>query len=343
MRSFRDRNPILIGLGSIGVIAILVAIAFAVGLLHLLEDAYTVRGVFDDAAGIRGGDDVRVAGVKAGRVVKVQADREAGNVVIEFKVNSNVDLGMQTNAEVALQTLLGTKFIRLTGPVTQPYLKDAPESQRVIPISRTKTPFDIFELTKIGTRSIQQTDTDKLNQLIVQLATITEGKQETLRELIEGINRFSGVLNERDVQLRSLLDRTARLSGILSERDQTIVGLIDQSQVVLDLVSRRRADISRGLEAANVAIGQLSGILSSNRTQIDLILDTLHPTLGIVHKNQASIDRSLNWIGLGALGLAQASGQGPWNEVYVRDVQFQFLGLIGCLRQHPNDFVEACT
>ena len=336
MRSFRDRNPILIGLGSIAIIAVMVAIAFGIGLLHLLEDAYTVRGVFDDAAGIRGGDDVRVAGVKAGRVVKVEADRKAGNVVIEFKVNSNVDLGMSTSAEVALQTLLGTKFIRLSGPVTRPYLKDAPESQRVIPISRTKTPFDIFELTKIGTRSIQQTDTDKLNQLIGQLATITEGKQETLRDLIEGINRFSGALNERDTQLRSLLDRTATLSGILAERDQTLVGLIDQSQGVLDLVSRRRADISRGLKATNVAVGQLSGILTSNKSEIDLILETLHPTLGIVQKNQADIDRSLNWIGLGALGLSRASAHGPWNEVYVRDIQLQFLGLMDCLLTTPD-------
>ena len=336
MRSFRDRSPILIGLGSMAVIAVLVAAAFAVGLLHLFEDAYTVRGVFDDAAGIKGGDDVRVAGVKAGRVIRVEADRRAGNVVIEFNVNSKVDLGMETSAEVALQTLLGTKFIRLTGPVTKPYLKDAPEERRVIPISRTKTPFDIFELTKIGTRSIQQTDTEKLNQLIGQLATVTEGKQQTLRDLIEGINRFSTALNERDDQLRSLLDRTATLSGILSERDQTLVGLIDQSQGVLDLVSRRRGDIKRGIESANLAIGQLSGVLTTNQTQIDLILDTLHPTLGVIAHRQQDVDRALNWIGLGALGLAKAGTHGPWNEVYVRDIQFQFIGTLECLRENPN-------
>ena len=328
MKSFRDRNPILIGLGSMAVIAVLVAIAFAVGLLHTFEKAYTVRGVFDDAAGIRGGDDVRVAGVKAGRVVKVHADRRAGNVVIEFKVNNDVDLGRDARAEVALQTLLGTKFIRLSGPVTKPYLKDVPDGRRVIPITRTKTPFDIFELTKIGTRSIQQTDTENLNRLITQLANVTEGKQQTLRELIEGINRFSGALNERDAQLRSLLDRSAQLSGILSERDQTLVALIDQSQAVLDLVARRRTDISRGLESANVALGQLSGIITANKTQIDLILDILHPTVDVVARRQGDLDRSLSWIGSGALGLAKASSHGPWNEVYVRDIQLQLVGLL---------------
>ncbi|MDQ1375769.1 MAG: phospholipid/cholesterol/gamma-HCH transport system substrate-binding protein, partial [Actinomycetota bacterium] len=87
MKSFRDRNPVVIGITSITILAIVVAGAFAVGLLHVLEKSYTVTGVFKDAAGVRGGDDVRVAGVKAGRVVKVKADRVHGHVIIEFKVN----------------------------------------------------------------------------------------------------------------------------------------------------------------------------------------------------------------------------------------------------------------
>jgi phospholipid/cholesterol/gamma-HCH transport system substrate-binding protein len=287
-----------------------------------------VTGVFSDAAGMRGGDDVRVAGVKAGRVVKVKADHRDGNVIIEFKVNDNVDLGTNTSAEVALQTLLGTKFLRLTGPVTKPYLKDLPPAQRRIPIERTKTPFDVFELTTIGTRTIQETDTEKLNQLIQQLAAISEGKQESIRQLLDGIARFSTALNERDAQLRSLLERTDQLSGLLAEKDQTLTGLIDQSQDVLALVRQRRQDVVRGLRSANVAVGQLAGVLAAHETQLDFVLTTLHPTVDILDRHQADLDRALSWLGLGALGLAQAPSQGPWADIYVRDVQLQLVGLI---------------
>jgi phospholipid/cholesterol/gamma-HCH transport system substrate-binding protein len=328
VKSFRDRNPILIGLGSIGILALLVSMAFAVGLLHVLEQAYTVRAVFADASGIRGGDDVRVAGVKAGRVVEVKPDRVHGNVIIELKVSDSVDLGRNTSAEVALGTLLGTKFVRLSGPVTKPYLRDLEPDKRLIPRERTKTPFDVFELTTIGTRSIQETDTEKLNKLIQQLAAISEGKQETIRELLEGISRFSTAITERDDQLRSLLDRADQLSALLAEKDQTLVGLIDESQAVLRLVNQRRDDIVRGLRSANVAVGQLAGLLASHQTQLDLILGTLHPTIGILDRRTADVDRALSWLGLGALGLAEATAQGPWAEVYVRDIQLQFVGLI---------------
>src|ERR1043165_8899346 len=48
---------------------------------------------------------------------------------------------LDTHAEVALETLLGTKFVRLTGSFAAPYLKDEPKPRRIIPIERTKTPF----------------------------------------------------------------------------------------------------------------------------------------------------------------------------------------------------------
>jgi phospholipid/cholesterol/gamma-HCH transport system substrate-binding protein len=273
--------------------------------------------------------------VKAGRVIKVSADRVHGNVIIEFVVNRGVELGPETSAEVALQTLLGTKFLRLTGPVHAPYLRDVPTARRVIPVERTRSPFDIFELTTVGTRSIQQTDTQKLNQLIQQLATVTEGKHQTIKDLVDGIGRFSTALTDRDAQLRSLLDRADKLSALLDEKDQTITGLIDQSQAVLDLVSNRRQDIVKGLDATNIAVGQLAGILTSHKTQVDALLDTLHPTVDILDRRQADLDRTLTWFGLGALGLSQAAVHGPWADVYVRDIQLQLIGLI-CNTFSPN-------
>lgn len=328
MKSFRDQNPVLIGVVSMLVLAVLVAAAFAVGLLHVLENTYTVRGVFRDAAGIRGGDDVRLAGVEVGRVVKVQADRQRGNVIIEFVVNHGVQLGPDTTAEVALATLLGTKFLRLGGPVKGPYLEDMPEAKRLIPVERTKTPFDVFQLTTIGTKSIQATDTDKLNQLIGQLANITEGKRQSITELVDGIARFSTALNERDTQLAQLLDRADKLSALLDEKDQTIVGLVDQSEAVLNLVNTRRRDIAAGLRATNTAVSELSGILAAHKSQVDFLLETLHPTIDILDRRQADVDRTLTWFGLGAMGLAEAAANGPWADVYVRDIQVQLVGLV---------------
>jgi phospholipid/cholesterol/gamma-HCH transport system substrate-binding protein len=320
IKSFRDRNPYLIGLGSIGIIGALVGFAFLVGILHLGERVYSVQGVFSDAAGIRAGDDVRVAGVKVGRVTGVRADRRHGHVLVDFVVRDDVELSRDSTAEVALQTLLGTKFLRLSGPVRAPYLRDAPTPDRVIPIERTKTPFDVFELTKIGTRSIEATDTEKLNRFITDLADVSGGKHDQIAQLLTSITTVSDAITTRDEQLDQLLHRADQLSATLDEKDQTLVGLIDQSQAVLDLVARRRNDIGRALGDGATTVEQLSSIVQAHKTQIDLILETLHPTVDILDRRSGDIDRSLSWIGSGALGLSLATAHGPWEDIYIRSI-----------------------
>lgn len=319
-RSFLDRNPYLVGLFSVLAIGAATGFAFLVGIQHRLEKAYTVTAVFGDASGVRSGDDVRVAGIKAGRVAGVDADRRTGTVRVTLKVNDGVELADDATAEVALETLLGTKFVRLGGPVRAPYLHEVPESRRVIPIERTRTPFDVFELTKLATGTVQATDTEKLNRLITDLADITEGKHDQIRDLVDGIARVSDAVNTRDQQVSELLDRAQTLSATLAEKDQTLVGLIDQSQGILGFVERRQGDIAAGLRAGNSAVGHLAGVLHDTRTDLDAILTTLHPTLAIVERHQQDLDRALTWLGPGSLGLSQAVVHGPWADVYVRNI-----------------------
>ena len=318
MKSFRDRNAYLVGLGSVLALGAAVGFAFAVGIFHLLEHTYDVKAAFSDAAGVRGGDDVRVAGVKAGRVKHIAVDRQHGTVVVSLAVNQGVHLGPQTRAEVALSTLLGAKYVRLSGPVVRPYLEDLPAAQRFIPPERTKTPFDVFNLTKITTRTVEATDTTKLNQFIRDLADVSQGQHDQLTQLLTGLDRVSGALDTRDAQLRQLLDHIDALSRLLAEKDQTLVGLIDQSQAVLALIDRRRLDIAKAIESTNQLATQLGGLVADHRVQLDSILNTLHPTVDILDQRAAVVDRSLSWLGSAALGLSSAGSHGPWLDIYVR-------------------------
>ena len=320
MKAFRERNPYVIGITCVLVLAAFVGLAFAVGILHLLEKAYPVKAEFSDAAGITSGADVRVAGVKAGRVTGIKADRNQGKVIISMVVNHGVHLGPDTHAEVALETLLGTRYVRLSGPVVKPYLEDEPESARTIPNDRTKTPFDIFDLVKVGTHTVEATDTAKLNQFIQQLADITGGEHDQIAQLLDGVNKVSSTLDDRQAQLRELLDRFDQLSGLLADKDQTLVSLIDQSQGILNLVEQRRNDIAAGLQSTDQLTGSLATLLSADKGLLNSILQTLHPTLDVITQQQQHVDAALSWIGPGSLGLSSAVTHGPWADIYVRSV-----------------------
>lgn len=318
IKSFRDRNPYVIGVLSVLFIVAATGAAFSVGLFHLLEHAYDMQGVFADSGGIRGGDNVLLAGIKVGRVTKVSADSLHGHVIVKWKVNNGIDLGPDTHAEVVLETLLGTRALRLSGPVVRPYMASLPQVQRTIPLERTAIPFDIFELTKTATLNIEQTDTARLNRLISDLADISQGKRDQITTLLTSVASLSSTLNQRDTQVRELLDRANQLSKILADKDQTLVGLIDQSRGILEEIQRRRTDIASGLTDANHAFGDLAQIIDANKSVIDSILTTLHPTLDTVSRHQQDIATSLAELGPGLLTQSAAASHGPWGDIYIR-------------------------
>jgi phospholipid/cholesterol/gamma-HCH transport system substrate-binding protein len=329
VKSFRDRNPYAVGIVSMLVIGLLTGLAFMVGLLHLLEDTYSMQGSFTDAAGLRKGDDVKVAGVKVGRVTGIEADREAGLVTVEWVVNDGVDIGQDAGADIALETLLGSKYVRITNPAEGAHLMaDLPDEERQIPVERTTTPVDVFDLTREATVRIEETDNEKLNQLITQLAEITEGKRGTITDLIESVDTLASAINEREAQLDALLASADELAANLAAKDETLVALIDSSRTVLDFLIQRRDQVAAALGAGSDAVRSLSVLIDTNAAELDAILDDLHPTLATVDANLPALNRGLALTGPAFYGQSLAGTHGPWQDIYIASLGPDILGIL---------------
>ena len=329
MKSFRDRNPYVVGIVSVLLIGAATGFAFMVGLLNLLEKAYPMEGVFSDASGLRNGDDVKLAGVKVGRVTDIEVDRASGNVRVSWVVNDGIEIGDEAGAEIALASLLGAKHIRINDPTAgDTLMEDLPEAQRVVPLERTKVPFDLFELTRIATEGIEELETEKLNDFLVDLADITDGKAATVDDLLTGIREVGSAINDRDQEFDALLDQADRLSATLADKDDEIISLLDTSRQILDLIVERRNDLAIVLGESADAVQELDRVISDNKAQIDGVLDSLHPTLDVVSAQQDDIDRALAWLGPGLLQQSKGGAQGPWQDIFVRSVTADVLGIL---------------
>ncbi|MFP5576976.1 MAG: MCE family protein [Acidimicrobiia bacterium] len=319
MKSFRDRNPYLVGIISVLVLGSATGFAFLVGTLNLLEDAYPMEAVFTDASGLRSGDDVKIAGVKVGRVTGLDVDRAIGAVTVSWVVDDGVEVGDGARAEIALSSLLGAKEVRILDATEgDALMSELPEKQRVIPVERTTVPFDIFELTRVATEGVQELDTDALNALLVDLADITDGKAATVEDLVEGINRVGAAVNQREAEFEALLDQADRLSATLADKDDEILTLLDSSQRILDLIVERRNDLAVALGESADTVQELDRLISTNKQRLDSALDSLAPTLDVVAAEQDDIDRALAWLGPGLLQQSRGGEHGPWQDIFVR-------------------------
>ncbi len=312
---FTEMNRRSVGIVAVAVILSLCVAAFAVGSLDLLEHRYVVRAVLPDAAGLKSGSLVRLAGVEVGEVTGLAADRRAGQVVVTFEVDDDVALGPDTTARVALSTLLGGQYIRLENVAGTPRMADLPADRRRIPISRTSVPFSVTETFNATTDVVDAIDTDAVNRMVTEFADIATDNGPRVERVLRALTEVSRAFNERQAAIHDLLDQSESLTATLAEKDQAIVELIDSSNVVLDQIARRRTELATILGDGSDAVARLADIVTTRRTQLEAILDDLDVATDAVAAHQDDVDTILAWSGPTYQQVSAIASHGPYIDV----------------------------
>lgn len=98
--------------------------------------------MFTDVFGLREGDDVRMAGVRVGRVEKIELQGDLARV--SFVVQSDQQLLGTTVASVTYQNIVGQRYLGLSlGRTGDPVPL---QENSVIPLERSEASFDVTTL-----------------------------------------------------------------------------------------------------------------------------------------------------------------------------------------------------
>src|SRR5687768_12877475 len=111
MKPFRERNPVIIGAVSLAMIAAMIMAAFRAQDLPLIGGGDVYYANFAEAGGLKPNDEVRIAGVRVGKVEAVEL--EDGQVKVTFRIKTDSQFGDETGAAIKVKTLLGAMFLSL--------------------------------------------------------------------------------------------------------------------------------------------------------------------------------------------------------------------------------------
>jgi phospholipid/cholesterol/gamma-HCH transport system substrate-binding protein len=316
-KSFLERNPIVIGL--LGMMVLVVGSTLAVLLSGgVFSSTYSVTARFTDAAGIRPGDDVTVAGLDAGRVGAVEiAD---GTVAIELKINSDVAMPADSSAEIVVETLLGKKSVGLVAGRAADSLEDGD----VIPVDRTVTPIEVTDLNDASVALLERSDAQALEDLMSEVTTITKGKERQLGTLIDGLADLSVALESKRDELSRLLASMSTLATTFGENDQTLVSLIDRYDVVLGNLAERRDDLAVLLDETDTASHEVADLVTRNRSALDSTLRSWHEALEVVGAHQLDLAAGISYLeqsvrGYSTVGYSQGIPN-RWANIFVQSV-----------------------
>ncbi len=316
-KSFLERNQTVIG--ALGIAAILVGSAFALLLSGgVFARTYRVTAYFADAAGIQPGDDVTVAGLKAGTVKAVRIDR--GRVAMDLGISRGVTLPADSRAAVVIQTLLGKETVSIVAGRAQTVLQGG----SVIPETRTTTPVSISQLNDISVRLLNRSDGNALNTFLAELTKVTDGKGQQVTDIVDGLSALLRAVDARRTQLSQLITALKDVTTTLGQRDRTVVSLIDNLDPVLADLAARQQDIQALLVVTDSASHDTADLVARNRRVLDQSLAALHQDLTVIDQHQVDLAAGVAYLdqavqGYQSVGYSQGVPN-RWANIFVQSL-----------------------
>ncbi|WP_407686743.1 MlaD family protein [Mycobacterium sp. HUMS_1102779] len=279
--------------GIIGVVVIAAVLA-ATAMAYLNptdQSAYTAD--LPNSAGVRVGDQVRVAGIPVGKVTSIGL---AGAVVeMKFDVKRSVLVGSQSTLDVKLLTPLGGHYVALDPK------GGIPLGHNVIPPQRVTLPFEVNDILQAATPMIKEVNGQVIHDTFSEVANAADRYPNALRDLLQSANALTTSLSKTTADFHRSLDFTNNgLHAMVAGRKQ-LVTLFEQIDIIGKTYTAKAVDIvefftlfkelSRILDRVTVFYGrEVAPIVNG----LNDIIDTL----------QAHPDR----LGLAAEGLGQTLG-----------------------------------
>ncbi|MGB3475382.1 MAG: MCE family protein [Mycobacterium sp.] len=272
--------------------------------------------MFTDVYGLREGDDVRMAGVRVGRVEKVALDGKLAKV--SFIVQNDQKLYGNTVASVTYQNIIGQRYLGLSLG-TLGTGEELPRGS-VISVEQTDPSFDVGALLNGFKPLMSLLDPKQADDLTRGVLESLSGDQASITALVDQSSTLTATLAGRDEVLGDLITSLNRLTGtIAGQNDQLDHALTQARRAVTDLDSRRPA------------LQSSVGSLAQTTRQLARIADEVFPSLEEMinrepgfTKHMAGIEPQLAFTGanlpLMLKGLGRAFGDGAYGNAYLCDL-----------------------
>ncbi len=312
MIPFRERNPVIVGLVSMSVLAVLLVAAFRAQDLPLIGGGDTYYAEFSEAGGLQPDDEVRIAGVRVGQVKSIElAD---GVVRVAFQVKTDSGFGPDSRADIKVKTLLGSMYVSV-----DPAGSGQLEEGATIPVERTSSPFDVVEAFEGLADTAGEIDTDQLARSLTTLADLTRNTPEEFRAALDGVSRLSTNIAAKNEEIGSLLTNLERVSTVLDDRDDDLVDLMQDADVLFQALVARRDQIHRLLVSTSELSRELTRLVRDTRSDLRPALEELEEVLAVLNKNEDNIDDSIRLMAPFYRVFANTLGNGPWFDTYIQN------------------------
>ncbi|MGI5229480.1 MCE family protein [Actinoallomurus sp. CA-142502] len=295
LRSGRRRNartPVL----TYGALLLVVIVAASlVAVLWPGEPQTHVTAYFERATGVYPGTEVRVLGVKVGKVTKVTPK---GNMVeIKMAYDAKRKVPATAQAVIIVPSLVADRYIQFT-PVYRngAALKDGatlPLSSTAVPVELDDANQAVNELTKaLGPQGANANGS--LSRLLKSSAETLNGQGENFKQTLQDLSEVSRVLSDNRGNATQTVQNLAKITQAMAASDRQIRSFSQNLASVSSTLNGEKAELRAAVSSLSVALREVAGFVKQNKTEIAANVQGLAQITGVLVKEKAALQQFLD-------------------------------------------------
>ncbi|MFF0543248.1 MCE family protein [Nocardia thailandica] len=287
-------------------------------------DTDSYSAVFTDVLGLRVGDDVRVAGVRVGRVDKIDFTDDY-HARVDFSIENDQHLTDTTKALVRYQNLIGQRYIALAA-TDRPGTVIAAGSQ--IPLIRTEPSFDVSALLSGFEPLFSVLQPDQVNSLSETLIQALQGNQVSLSALITQAAELAATFGSRDQILGDVLTNLSSVMAGLANRNGELETLITQTRSLMDGLYAQGTDLESSVERVSVATDSLVSIVAQVKPGMGRAQSDATTAVNLLLANGAALDRSAVELPQFLNAVARFTSYGAYGNAFICSLDVSLWGVV---------------
>ena len=223
-------------------------------------DSRTYDAEFADVSGLREGDDVKVAGVRVGRVQEIEVDGDGAKV--RFELAETQPILDTTKIVMRYQNLLGQRYLAL---VQSGARGDRLESGATIPLDRTSPGFDLTELLNGFRPLFEVLQPADVNRLATSMVKVLQGEGGTVEALLQQTGELTNFLADRDEVIGDVLTNLTPVLQNISGQDDELSATVTELRALMTGLARDRLAIGSSIDGVSQLVGSTSELLRDAR------------------------------------------------------------------------------
>lgn len=287
-------------------------------------DTSSYSAVFTDVLGLRVGDDVRMAGVRVGRVDKIDFTPEY-TAKVDFRIESRQHLTDTTKALVRYQNLIGQRYVALApgdgaGAVV-------PVGAQ-IPLDRTEPSFDVSTLLSGFEPLFSVLQPDQINSLSDTLIQALQGNEVSLAALITQAAQLASTFGERDQILGDVLSNLSSVLAGLAKRSGELETLITQTRSLMDGLYAEGQSLKSSVERVAGATNSLVSLIGEVKPGLGAAQRDATTGVMMLLYNGAALDRGAVELPDFLNGVARFTSYGAYGNAYICRLDVSLWGVV---------------